>query len=156
VDDQVGTPGPVVEAHLLAEVAPVHQPGQLDRAPQVQLAPPAAHLRLAQRGRQRPGLALELVDLGVEVALPGGAGPVEVVHLVAEPVEALHHLGLVQQPLDVRAPGARPQHAEQGPEGEPEGQGEEERHRGHVPSMAAATDNPTEARPRPSRHQEWS
>ena len=95
VDDQVGAQGAVLEPHLLAEVAPVDQPGQLDRPAQVELAPASADLGPAQRGRRGVGLAAQVGDVLVELALPGGALPVEVVHLVAEPVEALHHLGLV-------------------------------------------------------------
>ena len=104
VDHEVGPAGAVVEAHLLGEVAPVDEAGQLDRPAQVQLAPAPAHLGLAQRRRQRAGLALEQVDLGVELALPGRPRAVEVVHLVAEPVQPLHHLGLVDQAGDVRLP----------------------------------------------------
>ena len=44
----------------------------------------------------------------MELALPGGALPVEVVHLVAEPVEALHHLGLVDHAGGVRRPASAP------------------------------------------------
>ncbi len=112
VHHQVGAPGAVVEPHLLGEVAPVHQPGELDRTPEVELAPAATHLRTPERGRERPRLALERVDLLVEPALPRRALLVERLHLVAEPVEALHHLGLVDHALGVGRPRARPEQSE--------------------------------------------
>ena len=100
-DDEVGPQGAVgavVQVDLLEEVAAVDQAGQLDGPAQVELAPASAHLGPAQRGRQGLGLAAQAVGgqphvehLLVELALPGGARVVEVVELVAEPVEALHH-----------------------------------------------------------------
>ena len=56
VDHQVGAqqpPSSVPCGHLLGEVAAVHQPGELDDPAQVQLAPAAPDLRLAQRRGQR-------------------------------------------------------------------------------------------------------
>ena len=96
-------------------------PGQLDRPPQVQLAPPAAHLRLAQRRGQRSGL-----DAGAgrwcaacrrpagQLALPGRPLLLEVAHLVVQPLEPLHHLGLVDHPRRHRRAGQaeRPRRAQ--------------------------------------------
>ena len=115
VHHQVGAQPPVLELDLLGEVALVDQAGQLDRAAQVHLPPAPPDLRFAQRRRQRPGLGLQPPDLGLELSLPAGALAVEVLHLVAEPVEPLHHLGLVHHPGRDRlhAPRPHPQHAEQ-------------------------------------------
>ena len=128
LDDQVGALDAVVAGHgvgLLGEVAPVDQPGQLDRPAQVHLAPAPPHLRLAERRRQRLGLASQRVGghphvehLLAELALPAGPLVVEVAHLVAEPVEALEQLGPVDARVDgrrdVRRPRAHPEHAHRG------------------------------------------
>ncbi len=140
VDHQVGPPGAVVEAHLLVEVAPVDQPGELHRAAQVQLAPATADLRLAQRRRQGPGLPLQRGHVLVELALPQRSLPVEVVHLVAQPVEALHHLGLLDQPGGVRRPGTRPEHADHAAEAEPGDEGGQHR---DVSMLQHERDRPT-------------
>ncbi len=120
VHDQVGTLGAVVEAHLLGEVAAVDQPRELDRAAQVELAPASPDLGLAQGGGQGPGLPGQVGDLLVELPLPGGAVLVEVAHLVAEAVEPLHHLGLVDHAGGVRRPAARPEQAQAAAEDEAE------------------------------------
>ena len=73
----------VRRARLLGEVAAVHQAGQLDRPAQVQLAPAAAHLRLAaarstgtaSRGAGVGGVP-HVGHLLAELALPGRAGRV--------------------------------------------------------------------------------
>ena len=135
VDDEVGALGAVVagEVDLLGEVAAVDQPGQLDAAAQVQLAPPAAHLWLAQRRRQRAGLAAEqvgavphVVHLLAQLALPGDALVGEVLHLVVQPVEALEDLGALQPAVDVRRAPAHPEHPERRPDREAEREREEE------------------------------
>ena len=143
LDDEVGALDAVVASDrvgLLGEVAPVDQPGQLDGAAQVHLAPAAADLRLAQRRRQRLGLAPQRVggrphveDLLAELPLPGGALVVEVAHLVAEPVESLDQLGPVDARLDrrgdVRRPRAHPEHAQGRTQREPQQQ--HQHHRDH-------------------------
>ena len=137
----------VAQVDLLLEVAAVDQAGQLDRTPQVELAPATAHVGTSQRRRQRLRLAAQAVggvphveDLLVELALPRRPGVLEVVELVAEPVEALHHLrmwqGLVDHrlplPGDVRRSRARPEHAHGAPERESDREHEKERDRVHV------------------------
>ena len=130
---------------LLVEVAAVDQAGQLDRTPQVELAPATAHLGTPQRRRQRLRLAAQPVggvphveDLLVQLALPGRPRVLEVVELVAEPVEALHHLRMaawstmrLPLPGDVRRPGARPEHAHQRAQREPDHQHQQNRHHVH-------------------------
>ena len=90
------------EVHLLLEVAVLDHPGQLHRAAQVQLAPLPAHVRLAQRGGQRSGLAAEqvggvphVVDLLAQLALPGGALLLDVHQPLVQPVDARPQHGLV-------------------------------------------------------------
>jgi hypothetical protein len=134
----------VGDADLLVEVAAVDHPGELDRPAQVELAPATAHLRAAQRVRQAPGLLLELGDVLAELALPARALPVEVDHLVAEPVEPLHHLGLVDHPSRHLRPRAGPQQPERTPEEQAEHQRDEDHHRVHAPTLHAPTDNPRE------------
>ena len=77
-------------------------------------------------------------DLLVELALPGRPGVLEVVELVAEPVEALHHLAgrawstiACPMPVDVRRSRARPEHAHGAPEREPDREHQQQRHRVH-------------------------
>ena len=65
---QVGPARTVVETHLLGEVAAVDEPGELDRAAQVQLAPAPAHLWAAQRG----GKALWALPMAFVGAMIGG------------------------------------------------------------------------------------
>ncbi len=143
MDHEVGTQGPVGETHLLGEVAPLDQPGQLDRAAQVQLAPAAADLRLAQGRGERLGLAAQglarhphVEHLLVELPLPAGALVVEVLELVAEPVEPLHDLGLVDHAvadgLDVGRAGPHPQHPEEPAESEAERETGEQQHDVHA------------------------
>ncbi len=127
VHNQVGTLGSVGKAHLLGEVAAVDQARQLDRAAQVELAPAAPDLGLAQGGGEGPGLAGQVGDLLVELPLPGGAVLVEVAHLVAEAVEPLHHLGLVDHAGGVRRPAARPEQAQAAAEDQAEDERECER-----------------------------
>ena len=100
---QVGAQPAVVAAWRCTcsvEVAAVDQAGELDDAAQVQLTPAAADLRLAQRGGQRGGLAAQhvggvpdVVDLLLELALPGDPVLGHVAQLVVQPVEALAHDG---------------------------------------------------------------
>ena len=122
VHHEVGAQRAVVEPHLLGEVAALDQPGELDRAAQVDLTPPTAHLRLAQRGGERLGLAAQRLarhphveHLFVELPLPARPLVVDLAQLVAQPVEALHHLGLVDHALpdrvDVVGPRPHPQRA---------------------------------------------
>ena len=119
---EVGAERAVVEPHLLGEVAALDQPGELDRPAQVELTPAPAHLRLAQRGGQRLGLAAQglarhphVEHLLVELPLPARPLVVDLAQLVAEPVEPLHHLGLVDHALpdrvDVLGPRPHPQHS---------------------------------------------
>ena len=145
-DHEVGSQRRVVavaQVDLLLEVAAVDQAGQLDRTPQVELAPATAHLGTSQRRRQRLRLAAQAVggvphveDLLVQLALPRRPCVLEVVELVAEPVEALHHLGLVDHrlplPGDVRRSRARPEHAHGAPERESDREHQKERHHVHV------------------------
>ena len=113
--DHVGSLVPLRagEVHLLLEVAVLDHAGQLDRTPQVQLAPLAAHVRLAQGGGERTGLAAEqvggvphVVDLLVQLALPRRALLLDVQQPLVEPVDARAEHGLV-----VTAGVERPQHA---------------------------------------------
>ena len=87
-------------------------------AAQVQLTPAAAHLGSSQCGGQRAGLSLQQVDLGVQLPLPGRAGAVEMVHLVAEPVQPLHQLGLVEHAVVGRGSRPDPEHADGRAEGQ--------------------------------------
>ena len=100
------------QVHLLLEVAVLDHPGQLDRAPQVQLAPLPADVRLAQRRRQGAGLAPQqvgavphVVDLLAQLALPRRALLLDVHQPLVEPVEPVAQHGLV-----LAACGQRPQH----------------------------------------------
>ena len=104
--DQVGAQAPVLDADLLGEVAVVDQAGQLDGAAQVQLAPLAAHLRLAQRGGQ--GAASPPQDVGgvphvghllVQLGLPRDPVVREVAQLVLQPLEAVLDDGVLGHPL---------------------------------------------------------
>jgi hypothetical protein len=92
------------------------------------------------------GLTAQVGDVLVELALPGRPLPVEVVHLVAEPVEALHHLGLVDHAGGVRRARARPQQTDQAAEGQPDREGDEERQRVHAMSLNQTTDIATAPR----------
>ena len=148
----------VVHADLLGEVAVVHQAGQLDGAAQVQLAPLAAHLRLAQRGGEGGGLAPQglggqphVGDLLVQLGLPGDPVVGEVAELVLQPLEAVLHHGVVGHPLLERGDGrvvagsaAGPQHADQRAEGEADREGQGQDHQEgegvHGPSMDVTTD----------------
>ncbi len=155
VHDQVGALGAVVEAHLLGEVAAVHQPGQLDGAAQVQLAPAAAHLRAAQRGRQLVGLAAQavgraayVVDLLVQLALPGDPGVLEVAQGVVETVEPLEHLGVPRLAAGAGPQGGTAQdtegQAERETEAEADEQHQQQREGGgeaHVTRVTASTDS---------------
>ena len=131
--DQVGALGTVVEAHLLGEVAAVHQSGQLDGAAQVELAPASPHLGAAQRGRQLVGLAAQavgraayVVDLLVQLALPGDSGMLEVAQGVVEPVEPLEHLGVPRLSAGTGAQGAAERGASQHAQGQAERETEAE------------------------------
>jgi hypothetical protein len=50
VDDQIRPQGAILQPDLLAEVAPVDEPGQLDGATEVELAPAPPHLGASQGG----------------------------------------------------------------------------------------------------------
>ena len=158
-DDEVGPQPPVVEADLLGEVAVVDETGQLHGAAQVQLAPLAAHLRLAQRrgegGRlstQRLGRATHVGHLLVQLGLPGDPVVGQVAELVLQPLETVLHDRVVGDALLQRGecrvvggPAARPQHpdqrAQREPDGEDERQGEEQGEGVHGASMVATTDS---------------
>jgi hypothetical protein len=60
--DEVGAQLPILSVCrlLLDEVAVRHHPGHLDHAPQLDLAPAAAHVRLAQRLHEVAGLLAQL------------------------------------------------------------------------------------------------
>ena len=149
---QVGAPGAVGELDLLVEVAAVDEAGQLDGSPQVELAPAAPDLGPPEGGGEGLGLATEAVGgvahvehLLVELALPGRARVLEPLQLVAEPVEALHDLGLVDhalpQPLDVRRSRPRPEHAHERAQREPQEKHHQLRHHVHAATVPGTTDN---------------
>ena len=73
-------------------------------------------LRLAA---QPVGGVPHVEDLLVELALPGRPGVLEVVELVAEPVETLHHLGLVDHRLPLPATYAGRERAQSTPTAHP-------------------------------------
>ena len=170
---EVGTQPAVVEAHLLGEVAVVDQPGELDRAAQVELAPLPAHLRLAQRGGQGAGLAAQRVGreayvghLLVQLGLPRHPVVGEVAQLVLQALEPVLDDGVVGDALLERdhrdvvlGPAARPQHADEGAEAEADGedqrQGEQQGEGVHGASMERATDNRAEASTRAAGVVQW-
>ena len=137
-DDEVGAQPAVVEPRLLGEVAVVDQPRELDGAAQVELAPLAAHLRLAQGGRERVCLAAQHVGrvayvghLLVELGLPGRAVVGQVAQLVLQPLEPVLDDRVVGDALLQRGDrrvvaraAACPQHADDGAEGQPDGEDE--------------------------------
>ncbi len=98
VDDQVGPQRAVVapQRALLAEVAAVDHAGQLDDPLQLQLAPAAARLRLAQGGAEAGRLAAqpllrgdELAQLLLQRAPLNGAVAVERSELLVGPPQRL-------------------------------------------------------------------
>ena len=162
---EVGAQPAVVEADLLGEVAVVDQAGELDGAAQVELAPLAAHLRLAERGGQGRGLAAQPLGgeahvghLLVELGLPGHPVVGEVAELVLQPVEAVADHGVVGGALleggdrggPVDAARACPQHADQGAEPDADEQRQQQGEEGagvHGPTVADATDTQPDVEP---------
>ena len=143
----------VGEVHLLLEVAVLDHAGQLDRAPQVQLAPLAAHVWLAQRRRQRAGLAPQqvgavphVVDLLAQLPLPGGALLLDVHQPLVQPLEPVAQHGLVlaarrQRPQHVGITGlARPRQHRDRAEEDPDHEGQEGKDDVHAARVAGGTD----------------
>ena len=94
--DQVGAQRAVVaaDAGLLDEVAMREHAGGLDHATQLQLAPPAAHLRCPQGAHQRLGLQPQTVrglthgpHLLAQLGVGRGAGPLDVAELALDLAE---------------------------------------------------------------------
>ncbi len=148
VHDQVRSQGAAVAGRrdLLVEVAARDQTGELHRPAQVQLPPAPAHLRPAQRGRERGRLPAQrlggvphLLDVLAQLALPRDPVLLEVAQLVVQPVEALLDHGVVAGPRLERkslgrgvpgvGPSARPQQRQQPTEQRADGERDEQRER---------------------------
>ncbi len=143
----------VHQVHLLLEVAVLDHPGQLDRAPQVELAPLPPDVWLAQGGRQGAGLAPQqvgavphLVDLLSQLALPRGSLLLDVHQPLVEAVEPDAQDGLVlpargQRPQHLGVAGTpRPGQHRRGTEQHADHQGQEGKHDVHVVRVAGGTD----------------
>ena len=154
-DHEVGPLGTVLarEVDLLLEVAVLDHAGELDGSLEVQLAPLAADVRLAQRRGERAGLPTEqvgavphVVDLLAQLPLPGRPLLLDVHQPLVQPVQAVTEHGLVGPAVGQRtrelgvtaAPGPAERH--QRAEQEPDHQGEEGKQDVHAVSVAAGTD----------------